>query len=231
MDIAEKTLQLKQDFDDVYEAGQSNGEKSFMTKYQQEVSVNYVNYMFAGQHWTEKTFKPTLDICPTVEAIGLFMHNYVQDLDTAIKNAGIKFDLSKCKNLGYLAQNYKGKILPEIDTTSCNTWDSLLFGYSTTLTTIKKLVLKENGTQSFTEWFTNCTGLKNLTIEGVIGRNINFSSCPLTKESILSVVEHLSDTETGRTVTFKKTAKESAFTDSEWASLIATKSNWTFSLA
>jgi hypothetical protein len=31
-------------------------------------------------------------------------------------------------------------------------------------------------------------------------------------------------------VTFNKTAKESTFTADEWAALIATKSNWTFSL-
>ena len=52
----------------------------------------------------------------------------------------------------------------------------------------------------------------------------------LTKESITSVVNALYEGSTGLTATFKKSAKESAFTDDEWAKLTATKPNWTFAL-
>lgn len=229
MDIAEKTLQLKQDFDEVYEAGKIAQDEAFWKEYQKGFSLNYANGCFAGFYWTDKTFKPKYDICPK-EAAYMFFFNNVQDLDTAIKNAGIKLDLSQCTAMNSLFQNYLGKIVPEISTIGISAL-TLMFGYASSLTTIKKLILKENGSQSFAETFSNCSSLKNIIIEGVIGRNINFSVCPLTKESILSVVEHLSDSETGRTVTFKKTAKESAFTMDEWATLIATKPNWTFSLA
>jgi hypothetical protein len=44
------------------------------------------------------------------------------------------------------------------------------------------------------------------------------------------VITALSTTATGKTVTFSKTAKQNAFTDAEWAALIATKQNWTFTL-
>lgn len=78
--------------------------------------------------------------------------------------------------------------------------------------------------------FTNATRLANVTFEGVIGKNCNMQWCPLTADSIRGVVEHLSTTETDRTVTFNKAAKEAAFTQTEWDELIATRPNWTFSL-
>lgn len=79
--------------------------------------------------------------------------------------------------------------------------------------------------------FQSCTALKNVTIEGVIGKSINFQWCPLTKESITNIINALSSTTSGQTCTFKKTAKEMAFIAEEWAALIANKTNWTFSLA
>lgn len=72
--------------------------------------------------------------------------------------------------------------------------------------------------------------LRKIVVEGVIGKSIYFQSCPLNKESTTNVIEHLSPTVTGQTATFNKSAKEAAFTADEWAALIATKTNWTFSL-
>ena len=78
--------------------------------------------------------------------------------------------------------------------------------------------------------FTNCTSLENIKITGPMYGNVNFQWCPLTADSMRSVVSALSDTATGRAATFNKAAKEAAFTDEEWAALIATKQNWTISL-
>lgn len=44
------------------------------------------------------------------------------------------------------------------------------------------------------------------------------------------VITALKSDSSGKTVSVKKTAKEAAFTDAEWATLTATKSNWTFNL-
>lgn len=103
-----------------------------------------------------------------------------------------------------------------------------MFSQCSTLHTVKKLIVRENATYSNT--FYNCNVLANITFEGVIGQSINFQYSPLTKESITNVIEHLSSTASGKTCTFKKTAKEAAFTADEWATLIATKTNWTISL-
>ena len=45
------------------------------------------------------------------------------------------------------------------------------------------------------------------------------------------IVAALSPTLTGKTIKFKQTAKEAAFTAEEWEQLIALKTNWTFNLA
>lgn len=233
MSITDKLNTIAENEQKVFEAGKTKQEYDWWNTYQNGNvgGMNWATAMFAGQHWTDTTFKPKFDICPSESATYMFMFNNVQDLDTAIKNAGIKMDFSNCKNVRSLFQNYTGKIIPEISI--LNTTDlTYLFGYASSMTTIKGLKLKEEGNQSFTGAFIQDISLKNLTITGgTIGRSIDFSACPLTKDSILSVVEHLSDTETNRTVTFKKTAKESVFTTDEWATLIATKPNWTFSLA
>jgi hypothetical protein len=66
----------------------------------------------------------------------------------------------------------------------------------------------------------------------VIGqKNFNVHWSPkLSKASIESIINALSSTTSGLTVTISKTAKEAAFTSAEWSALIATKSNWTISL-
>ena len=97
------------------------------------------------------------------------------------------------------------------------------------LHTIERLPFREDTAVSANP-FLGCTSLANVTIDGVIATTVDFKDCPFTKASFMSIFEHLSDTVTGKTITFKKTAKESAFTSSEWSTLVGTKSNWTFSL-
>ena len=72
--------------------------------------------------------------------------------------------------------------------------------------------------------------IEEVAFEGIIGQDIDFQSCPLNKASILSIVEHLSTTASGKTLTLKQTAVNNAFTTQEWNTLIAPKSNWTISL-
>ena len=78
-----------------------------------------------------------------------------------------------------------------------------------------------------TSWFTNCTSLEDITFEGVIGRNIDFSYSPLTKDSMNNIIEHLKDysAEGGTyTVTFRAD-RETMLTAEEKA--VATNKGWT----
>jgi hypothetical protein len=107
------------------------------------------------------------------------------------------------------------------------------FNYASNLVTIDKWILNDNGSQYFNAAFNGCVALENIVVEGTIGGDgldLHWST-KLSKASITSFIEHLSDTATGKTITFSKTAKEAAFTADEWSALIATKSNWTIALA
>lgn len=83
--------------------------------------------------------------------------------------------------------------------------------------------------------FTTCNALEEVRLGGVLEQNgfdIHWSP-KLSKASITSIIEHLSTTTSGLTVTLSKTAVENAFgsTEStEWTTLISSKSNWTISL-
>ena len=93
------------------------------------------------------------------------------------------------------------------------------------LITIEKIRVNENTT--YATAFRSCGKLENVTFEGVIGQNIDFSASPLTRESGLSVINHLKDisgTGTTLTLTLSSTTK-ALLTDEDKA--IATQKGWT----
>ena len=91
--------------------------------------------------------------------------------------------------------------------------------------------------------FSGCTALRNMTVNGIIkASSLNTAPCTLlSKASIESIINALSPTTSALTVTLSKAAVNTAFeteagladgsTSQQWADLIATKSNWTISLA
>jgi hypothetical protein len=114
-------------------------------------------------------------------------------------------------------------------------------------------VLRSNENTTFTYTFENCSSLENITIEGVIGQDISFQWCTkLTRASIESIVNHLSENASGKTLTLSKTAVDNAFYGNcvrideetgnlifwddvgslsiDWENLTATKPNWQITL-
>lgn len=88
---------------------------------------------------------------------------------------------------------------------------------------------------AFTNAFNNCTALEELTLSGTYNSRTKDPldlhwSTKLNKASITSVINALSTTTSGLSVTFSQTAVNNAFTSDEWSALIATKQNWTISL-
>jgi hypothetical protein len=102
---------------------------------------------------------------------------------------------------------------------------------------------------SYDRTFEGCGKLKHLWIEGVIestARAFDLGACVLLdKESICQTIKVLSDTRSGLTINFSRTAVINAFeleVDAEtgeflpsegldeWNALVATKHNWTISL-
>lgn len=108
------------------------------------------------------------------------------------------------------------------------------FAWCGVLHTIARLPIAED--TLITNAFDTNYRLKNLTIDGTIGQNgFNVQwSTKLSKASITSIINALSTTTSGLTVTISKTAVNNAFnggsTGDEWLNLVATKNNWTISL-
>jgi hypothetical protein len=108
------------------------------------------------------------------------------------------------------------------------------FAWCGALHTIARVRIDED--TRITNAFDSLRQLKNLTIEDTIGQNgFNVQwSTKLSKASITSIINALSTTTSGLTVTLSKTAVNNAFnggsTGDEWLNLVATKNNWTISL-
>lgn len=195
------------------------------------------SYAFRNESFTTETFKPKYDICPT-NAREMFRSNSGIIEEISEKALGVKFDTSQCtdmRNMFYSDKVKKVGTLSTLGLTNGAAYElQQVFSYNTTITEIEKLILKEDGSQSFTDTFLWCSKLKEIRFEGVIGQNISFSYCPLSRESLIDIIDHLSSTASGKTLTLKSSAVTDAFgstEDSSWLDLIAMKSNWTITLA
>ena len=230
MTTAERLTTIAENQQKVFDAGKKSERDTFWDAYQQ--NGTRVNYSYAFSYgWSTDSFKPKYDITPTGTATSMFQAmKFAGDLSQRFEDCGVTLDLSKVTSLHSLF-NSASQItrVPEINITGAGAACSGTFAYCGKLVTVDKFVVTE--TSVFTSSFINCRSLVNLTMDGVIGASIDLSPCPLSKDSVLSVFNALSTTKTGQTATFNKTAKEAAFTDAEWESLKATKTNWTIALA
>ena len=144
------------------------------------------------------------------------------------QNYGKRADYSYSYAWGaYTDENFHPKYRIGTDT-DCNL--NGCFWGAKTLTRIPQNIRSHSWT-NMTNTFKNCNALVEVRFDGVIGNSISFAeSSLLSKESVESVISHLYDSASGKTATFNS-ASRNKFTDAEWNSLIATKPNWTISLA
>ncbi len=230
MSIAEKLTTIVENEQKVYDAGKKSQYDEFWDDYQQNGTLTSYVYAFAGKGWTKENFRPKYDIKP-INARLMFNYggnNCLIDMVALSEELGIVFDFS---NTTYFYQCFCGNFfdrLGVIDTTSSASLDGMFIEFQGT--TIDKLIIRSNGTTTITSSFQSATNLKNITIEGVVGKDFNIQYSPLSKKSIENVVSVLSDATSSLTLTLSKRAVENAFSDEEWETLVATKPNWTISL-
>jgi hypothetical protein len=233
MTVAEKIIRAKVDYDEVYDAGKKARYDEFWDALQQ--NGNRTTYYYAFVFWGDECFYPKYDIRPTGWAASIFSSMSIVNFKQRLIDCDVTFDFSKATSGTGIFSDCKYNIaLPTISTISSSDLGTLFYN-NNALIEIEKLVLKNDGSQVFNNTFQYCNALENLTIEGVIGQNgfdVRYSK-KLSKASITSVINALSTTTSGLTVTLSKTAVETAFgstTSEEWLALVATKSNWTISL-
>ena len=196
---------------------------------------NRIDYYraFGGVGFNDETYKPKYDMYPKWDVSGMFCKSRMSNIYWNGERELI-IDFSQATNFTQTFSNAAFPTLKTIDGRKATALTQICQS-ATELVEIEKLIIKDDGSQEFKLSFDYCSKLEKITFEGVIGKNINFQWSPLTEASIRSVIGALSRTATGQTLTLKKDAKEAAFTESDWAALIAEVSNqyngtWTISL-
>lgn len=228
MSIAEKFEIIA---DEVYGKGKQAEYDAFWDGYQDYGNRTSCENLFASSGWSTAIFKPKYDVYP-VNAYGMFRYCGMEgDLVEILNKLGRTISFENATSMQYTFAYANFTRVGVIDTRNQDTIFQT-FQTNTKLKTIDLLILRNDGSQKFEGVFTQSPNIEGLTIEGVIGQNgFNMQwSAKLNKASITSIINALSETASGLTVTLSKTAKENAFTDEEWAALIAEKPNWTISL-
>lgn len=217
-------------FADGREAGYTEGKQAeydrFWDTYQQNGNRTNYETAFAGEGWTNETFKPKYSMQP-INTYMMFRNSQITgDFVKLLEGLNITLDISKCRNSNYM---FYGTKFERLGVISCISGSSIAyaFAHSTQLKTIDKLILNEAGSTAFTSTFDGCSRLENITVEGAIGNNISLHVSPLTVASMNSIISCLKDySATGgtHTLTFKAD-RETMLTDEEKAA--ATGKGWT----
>jgi hypothetical protein len=208
----------------VYETGERAGKKAehdaFWDVFQNKGARADYSRAFQGYGWTFANFYPKYDIRPAGSAPYLFYAHGSEynsaaskgSLKERLEECGVVLDTSKATSISDMF-NYNKVFteIPTIDVTGTTGSASARVFANTyaELITIEKIITKEDVT--YVSWFSSASKLANVAFEGVIGQDIDLHWSPLSKESIQSVINHLSDTATGKTLTLSKAAVEKAF--------------------
>lgn len=250
--ISTKLKTIAENMPKVYEAGRQEGytegakseRDSFWDAFQENGNrTNYYN-AFNSAYWNHITFKPTHDLKPVGDARNMFatfgnMSTYPK-MTKILEDAGVILDTSLVTNARQMFYACRVSDLPPLDFSSATDLYSLFYD-SWRIETIE-ITLAPNKVTTALGMFDSCSSLTNLTIHGVIDvTDIDLHwSTKLSKDSIESVINALSTTTTGLTITLSKAAVNKAFETStgaedgvdtlEWIDFASTKSNWTISL-
>lgn len=167
-------------YDEFWDEVQENGNR---TKY---------DFGFCHSTWSDAIFKPKYNMQPT-SASYMFTQSKITDLQAALDRAGVTLDFSLVPSAS-MTRLFDSSSITRIGVVNL-TGAGLIntfFANATELQTIEELVLSEANTFG-TKMFENCAKLANVTISGTIADTLDMSVCPLTPDSMKSVILHLKD--------------------------------------
>lgn len=245
MTIEEKLTAIAANTPRVYEAGKAEGKqeksRSLMAAVQLGGNRTAYNSFFSTSYWTDENFAPVYDI-RTNNGSQMFKGCGITDLRGILERQGVELDTSGTGNFYQFMQDSTITHAPVIDASAAAQLSQTFYNCQS-LISIEKLIIPSTGAVSFSHTFYACYALEHLVLEGVIGQNgldLRYSQ-KLSKASIISIINALSTTTTGLTVTLSKTAVDNAFataegaadgsTSAEWTALRNTRTNWTIALA
>lgn len=239
MSIAKKLTTIAENEQKVYEAGKKAEYDEFWDGLQRNGNIQNASYLY--YYWNESLYKPKNSIKLTLAQNMFAFFDSETDIETIHEKQGVTLDLSNCTNCNSILQQSKITRVGKMDFSNLNIL-SYNFAYTPNLVTIDELILKEDGSQTFTQPFLSCSVLTNIKVSGKIGQNgFNMQwSKKLSRESLISIIAALSIDTSGLTVTLSLDAVNKAFetsegandgsTSPEWKGITGTRSNWTISL-
>ena len=193
MAIADSLNTIAENVPKVYDAGKKAEYDAFWDALQEYGNRDYYYYGFAYR-WNDECYNPKYPI-------------FCGGSTTNSANGNALFRTSPITDT-------------KVDVTILYNAAGAFYG-CTQLKTIKKLIVTE--VTSYSNTFYQCYALENIVIEGTIGKDIDFKACPLTYDSLMSIINALKSGVSGLTCTLG-TTNLGKLTDAEKA--IATQKGW-----
>lgn len=218
MSIAERLITVAENVPKVYEAGQK-AEYNRLWDTLVPTSDGNMAFRFCGD-WTKGTLRPNKDLRPR-NAQGMFyeFNSYdITDLEQHFADIGVVLDFSNNASFSSTFASIRCPLKIGVIDASSATKIAYLLNNSTGVTGIKKLILPEKyGSNPFNNAFNYAKGLKDIEMEGTIPVSINFLDCPLTPNSMKSIIGCLKN-QINETMAFMVSV---LFSNACWAALEA----------
>ena len=202
-------------YDDGHEAGKADERTAFWDTFMPDDLENW-RYLFYSPRWNDANFYPTKAIKPKGPASYSFFSHGITNFKQRLIDCEVEFDTS-----GVTGGNYMfayGSVLTHLPTISfTGLTESIynVFDHDQKLVEIEKIILKEDGSTTFSNWFVECHSLETIAFEGVIGQDMDLRwSKKLSEDSITNIINHLFDEAEGKTLTLSKAAVDRAFAHS-----------------
>lgn len=227
--------------------GMQTAYDDFWDRYQQNGKRISYSCAFCGDGWNTETFKPKYSIGNVASSMYMMFRDFNRasgstpiDMVELCEKQGITINTSKASNMTYIFWNANISRLGTISIGHLNSFENT-FLKCTNLITIEEIDFGTTGKQVWYSMFGECKKLENInSVKGIIGQNADLSVCPLTTQSIKNIVNVLSGTASGKTISLSKSAVNTAFNidvddESTWGEgtefyeLRHSKDNWTFS--
>ena len=224
MTISEKLVKIAENEQKVYDAGKSRGYTDGLNKggyadgfeagkqaewdafwdafqYSGGSRSGYA-YGFYGSGWNDITFKPKYTLKPSTATYMFRASNITEIID-------VDYKTNKCNTF---FGTYRGCAelvrVGDIYAAYATNLGEMFHGCSKLVSTG---VITVKDTANFDVSFYGCEELVDITFDGTIGSNIAFTeSTKLSADSIRSIIEHLSDNVSGKTLTLSQTAVDNA---------------------
>lgn len=219
--------------DEAFEAGKQAEYDAFWDAYQENGSKTKYANAFAGAGWKAECLKPKYKVVPEAGTYGssrmfFFCNTFGVPID--FREIEDKFDFSNVTNTTELFSDAKINHITIDLSNAGELIKTFSSPYRYSGSNYLHITLSDKNT--FSNTFAYNSALTDIEIDGVIaaeGFNVQWSN-RMTKASIISIINALSATTSGLSVTLSATAVNNAFTTDEWNAFIATKPNWTISL-